>query len=220
MRPLMTLLALAFLGGCSNLQQEAQDSLLSTLPDRRGVTYDNVSTYPGNVVCGDYTASSVMGYNKRTRPFIYHEGRVFNQPSADEVAIYCTKEPVEALQERLGIGPMTTDNHALQQVYRDMTALDDALEAHIENRGDLPDSPDGLDMLTHPRAITSTAYPLIPGVGPTTTSAAWVAGCAPPTSCTRWAGTTRPGGPAPMPISGASTWAFSGALPACRSPSS
>lgn len=162
MRPLMTLLALAFLGGCSNLQQEAQDSLLSTLPDRRGVTYDNVSTYPGNVVCGDYTASSVMGYNKRTRPFIYHEGRVFNQPSADEVAIYCTKEPVEALQERLGIGPMTTDNHALQQVYRDMTALDDALEAHIENRGDLPDSPDGLDMLTPPEGDYLNSIPVDP----------------------------------------------------------
>lgn len=162
MRPLITLLVLAFLGGCSNLQQEAQDSLLSTLPDRRGVTYDNVRTYPGKVVCGDYTASSVMGYSQRTRPFIYHEGRVFNQPSADEVAIYCTKEPVEALQERLGIGPMTMDNHALQQVYRDMTALDDALEAHIENRGDLPDSPDGLDMLTPPEGDYLNSIPVDP----------------------------------------------------------
>lgn len=162
MRPLITLLVLSFLGGCSNLQQEAQDSLLSTLPDRRGVTYDNVRTYPGKVVCGDYTASSVMGYSQRTRPFIYHEGRVFNKPSADEVAIYCTKEPVQALQQRLGIGPMTIDNDALQQIYLDMTALDDALEAHIENRGDLPNSANGLDALTPPEGDYLDSIPVDP----------------------------------------------------------
>lgn len=162
MRPLTILFALAFLGGCSNLQQQAQDSVLSTLPDKRGVTYDNVRTYPGDVVCGDYTASSVMGYSQRTRPFIYHDGRVFNQPEEDEVAIYCTKEPVKALHNRLGIGPMTAENATLQQIYRDMSALHDALEAHISAHGDLPADAAGLNALTPPEGEYLDNIPLDP----------------------------------------------------------
>lgn len=150
MRLSITLLFLLSLVGCSNLQQQAKDSLLRTLPDRRDVTYDNVRSYPGGVVCGDYTASSVMGYSQRTRPFIYHDGRVFNQPDADEVAIYCTSEPARVLHERLGIGPMTTGNDVLQKIYRDMSTLDDALEAHIETHGDLPNNAEGLAALTPP----------------------------------------------------------------------
>lgn len=162
MRFFITLCVLAFLTGCSSLQREAQDSLLATLPDRRDVTYSNVQTYPGKVVCGDYTASSVMGYSRRTRPFIYHDGRVFNQPGADEVAVYCTREPVEALQERLGIGPMTGDNDALVKIYRDLTLLDDALEAHIEKHGDLPTRAEGLDALTPPRGDYLDSVPVDP----------------------------------------------------------
>lgn len=157
-----TLLVSVLLGGCSNLQQQAQDSLLSTLPDRRGVTYDNVRTYPGDVVCGDYTASSVMGYTQRTLPFIYHQGRVFNQPGRDEVAIYCTREPVKALHERLGIGPMTSDNEALQKTYRDMSAIHDALEAHLGARGDLPADAEGLKALTPPEGDYLEEIPLDP----------------------------------------------------------
>lgn len=157
-----TLLVSALLGGCSNLQQQAQDSLLSTLPDRRGVTYDNVRTYPGSVVCGDYTASTVMGYSQRTLPFIYHEGRVFKQPGRDEVAIYCTTEPVKALHERLGIGPMTSDNEALQKTYRDMSALHDALEAYLGARGDLPADDEGLKALTPPEGDYLEEIPLDP----------------------------------------------------------
>lgn len=162
MRLFITLFFLMSLVGCSNLQQQAQDSLLRTLPDRRGVTYDNVRSYPGNVVCGDYTASSVMGYSQRTRPFIYHDGRVFNQPGADEVAIYCTSEPAKALHERLGIGPMTTGNDVLQKIYRDMSMLDDALEAHIEAHGGLPNSAEGLAGLTPPDGDYLDTVPVDP----------------------------------------------------------
>jgi len=162
MRSFITLCVLTFLTGCGALQREAQDSLLATLPDRRNVTYDDIQTYPGKVVCGDYTASSVMGYSQRTRPFIYHEGHVFNQPGADEVAIYCTREPVKVLHERLGIGPMTGDNEALVKIYRDLTRLDDALESRIEKRGDLPTRAEGLDALTPPRGDYLDSIPLDP----------------------------------------------------------
>ncbi|MFN2327359.1 MAG: type II secretion system protein GspG [Chromatocurvus sp.] len=163
MRSLTTaLLVSVLLGGCSNLQQQAQDSLLSTLPDRRGVTYDKVRTYPGDVVCGEYTASSVMGYTQRTLPFIYHQGRVFNRPGKDDVAIYCTREPVKALHERLGIGPMTSDNDALQQIYRDTSALHDALEAYVGARGDLPVDATGLNALTPPEGDYLQDIPLDP----------------------------------------------------------
>ena len=150
------------LGACSGLQQEAQQSLLSTLPDRRGVTYENMKTYPGRVVCGDYTASSVMGYSRRTRPFIYHGGEVLSQPGADAVAIYCTSEPVKAVHERLGIGPMTEDNDELQKIYRDMQSLDDALQEHISKRGDLPSDSMGLDALAPPHGDYLDAIPVDP----------------------------------------------------------
>ncbi|MEQ8514369.1 MAG: type II secretion system protein GspG [Chromatocurvus sp.] len=87
---------------------------------------------------------------------------MFNQPGADEIAIYCTKEPVKALHQRLGIGPMTTDNGALQKIYRDMTALDDALEAHIENRGDLPNSAEDLSALVPPGGDYLDSVPVDP----------------------------------------------------------
>lgn len=148
--------------GCSGLQQEAQNALLATLPDRRGVTYDELRTYPGDVVCGEYTASSVMGYSQRTRPFIYHDGKVFNQPDADEVAVYCSRKPAKVLHERLGIGPMTADNTALQKIYRDMQALDNALEAHIADHGDLPNNARGLSALTPPEGEYLDAIPRDP----------------------------------------------------------
>jgi type II secretion system protein G len=146
-RPTCAALLITTLSACSGLQREAQDSLLATLPDRRGVTYDKVRTYPGDVVCGEYTASTVMGYSQRTRPFIYHRGKVWNQPSADEVAVFCTTEPAAALFQRLGIGPMTPDNRALQTVYRDMDTIDRALEASIDRSGEIPSTEAGLAAL-------------------------------------------------------------------------
>lgn len=162
MRPLITGFFLAALGACSNLHQQAQDALLGTLPDRRDVGYENMRTYPGDVVCGDYIASSVMGYSRRTRPFIYHDGRVFGQPGQDDIAIYCSREPVEVLYQRLGIGPMTAENETLQKIYRDMSLLQNALDSRLATQGDLPGDEPGLAALTPPQGNELDEIPLDP----------------------------------------------------------
>lgn len=64
------------LAGCSYEAMQAKQALEATLTDPSSVQYQNVVTYNGGVVCGQYNAKNAMGGYVGFKPFITLNGRL------------------------------------------------------------------------------------------------------------------------------------------------
>jgi hypothetical protein len=137
-RAVLSCIAGLALSACSTLQQEAQDAVLKTLPDRRDVDFDDLAAYPPAVICGTYSAYRAVGYGRRSSAFVYVGGRVIDPATDDDRAIFCSKHRDDALRERLGIGPWDDPATFLPQIYADLTDIEAALRAYLKDNWDVP----------------------------------------------------------------------------------
>lgn len=114
------------------------------------VKFRNVTSFPGEVVCGEFSPSDHWGASIKFRRFIVRHDHAYHRPTEDDWHIYCSENPAEQLQTRLGIGPVTSDNVALQKIRRDIHRLRSALQEYLADHGVLPTTQQGLEMLIAP----------------------------------------------------------------------
>jgi hypothetical protein len=154
-------LALLAAPGCSTLENTARDAVLAGAVRPQEVEFEEVTRYPGDVVCGSYTTLDLRGVRRGSRRFIYSSGQLYSSPGAEQLALLCTDSPAEALHDRLGIGPWSGEAGELGTLRRDLHAIEDALGAYAAAEGDLPRSGD-LAALAPPRGDYLDAVPLDP----------------------------------------------------------
>jgi general secretion pathway protein G len=119
-----------------------------SLPTTEDLEFHALRVYPGDVVCGEFSATtSYLRPREENRPFIVKGDKLDKMPGELESAIYCTDDPAGALLQRTGIGPVSADNPELTQIIRDYEHLASALEAYYIDNHYYPDTEQGLDAL-------------------------------------------------------------------------
>lgn len=123
------LLASLLLTACATYTADYRERLVQTLPDGRKVAFDNTASYPGRVLCGEYTANRPGRYSRETRAFVVTPELTLNNPDDDERAVFCSKDPAASLLAVHGIGGADVDRATLAKITRDMAAIDAAVLA-------------------------------------------------------------------------------------------
>ncbi|WOJ94468.1 type II secretion system protein GspG [Congregibacter variabilis] len=135
---LSTLLFISVVTGCASYVGEYQDRLIRSLPNQREVTFNESHSYPGKILCGNYTTLTADGWNTRSSDFIVGETFLFSQATPDEVFVYCSKDPAQALYSRLGIGAADGDWAPLIKLRDDMQAINDGINRYYNTANTLP----------------------------------------------------------------------------------
>ena len=139
LRPIAPLtLAATLLAGCASLEQDARDAVIADLPSPHGTSFSALHRFPGEVICGRYTATDLQGFRIETHDFIYSGGKSYRRPTAERLALFCTDEPEAALERELGMPPWEGGSGPLGQIHADLRALEDAIKAYVTATGDVP----------------------------------------------------------------------------------
>ncbi|MDP5053645.1 MAG: type II secretion system protein GspG [Congregibacter sp.] len=135
----LPLLLIGTLAGCASYTEDYQQRLVRSLPNQREVTFDNARSYPGRILCGRYTTLTTDGFSMRTSEFVVGETMMLTSPSKVEVAVYCSKDPQQALYDRLGIGAEDGNWIHLGKLRDDMLAIDSAITRYYDSASTLPE---------------------------------------------------------------------------------
>ncbi len=139
---------LAMLAACSSDTQRARQLVADSLPITEDLEFHALRTYPGDVVCGEFSATtSYVRPREENRPFIVKGDTLIKIPRELDTRIYCNDDPAGALLASTGIGPVSADNPALMKIIRDYERLADALEAYYIDNYYYPDTAQGLEAL-------------------------------------------------------------------------
>ncbi len=150
---ILLLAGLVLLSACSDRKEEAREILVSVLPQKRDVQYRELLEYPGGAVCGEYDTVDPMRGSSRYHPFVVWGTTAEDRPSAEDLAIFCSKDAEAALLATLGIGPLEAPENQLQQIRGDIRAAEAALQAYQIDNHFLPTTAQGLDALLAPSEI-------------------------------------------------------------------
>ena len=134
----IALVPLLLVGACATYVSDHEQRLVRSLPNQRDVSISDQQTYPGQVLCGRYTALTGNGFFQHTRNFVVTPERVLENPKEEETWVYCTRNSAAALYERTGIGAPDGDWEALRKVSSDLSAIDDAILAFYNHTYALP----------------------------------------------------------------------------------
>ncbi|MEM1113517.1 MAG: type II secretion system protein GspG [Pseudomonadota bacterium] len=137
----------ALLAGCGTSPRQAQEAVIAELPRQRLVDFQNLETFPGNVVCGEWQGKSPDGEFRNFLPFIVIDGKADPEPALEAVNFYCNNDPRVWLYEKRGIAPLDPSNTALKQIRTELRALETALRAYYTDHSALPTTQDGLQSL-------------------------------------------------------------------------
>lgn len=139
---------LMMLAACSADTQRARQLVADSLPITEDLEFHALRSYPGDVVCGEFSATtSYVRPREENRPFIVRGDELDKSPGDLETKIYCTDDPAGALLQETGIGPVSADNQALVKIIRDYNLLATALEAYYIDNYYYPDTEQGLEAL-------------------------------------------------------------------------
>jgi len=150
---LFALVAIVLLVGCADPIESAKEAVKAQAINKRDLFYQNLQTFPGNVVCGEFESATKWGESVGFQPFTVVEGVADLAPSEEDVKIFCSADSASAFQEQFGIGPVDDSNTSLGKVYKDLSALAAALEAYHADYNGYPEKTrnSGLQVLTGPR---------------------------------------------------------------------
>jgi general secretion pathway protein G len=150
---LFSLVAIVVLVGCADPIESAKEAVKAKAVNKRDLLYQNLQTFPGEVVCGEFESATKWGDSVGFKPFTVIKGSADLAPDEIDLKIFCSEDSASALEARLGIGPLNDSNTSLDKVYKDLSALAGALEAYRKDYGTYPEvirHPD-LQILTRPR---------------------------------------------------------------------
>jgi type II secretion system protein G len=135
---------------CSEGIEQAQERLISQLPDRKEVEFQNLESFSGDVVCGEYRNFDPMRGGSGFHRFIVWGERVETRPSVQDWKILCSSDPAAALRSLSGIGPIDDPANQLGQIRSDLVLIETALTAYSADNFFLPSTSQGLDALVAP----------------------------------------------------------------------
>ena len=136
------------LAGCAHRMDDTKAAVEAELAHTYTVEYSDVRTFPSSgVSCGKVNAIGRWGEGEGKRRFIVIDNQGNIAPSEDDWAIFCSEEPADALQARLGIGPLDKTNPELLTIHRQLNELDDALRRYLIDNGTFPPANPGLQSL-------------------------------------------------------------------------
>jgi type II secretion system protein G len=138
----------AMLAACSSDTQRARQLVADSLPITEDLEFHALRVYPGDVVCGEFSATtSYVRPREEHRAFIVRGDKLHKSPTDLDASIYCNNDPAGALLEHTGIGPVSADNPELAKVIHDYALIASALEAYYLDNYYYPDTEQGLEAL-------------------------------------------------------------------------
>jgi hypothetical protein len=116
-------LALVAGSGCDSYVDDYKARLLKYLSSEREVSINSAETYPGAVLCGEYTAIDDTGFRNVTRRYIVTVDRVQVNAGNLERSVFCSADPAAALYDALGIAASPENRETLRALSGDMHAI-------------------------------------------------------------------------------------------------
>lgn len=147
-RILLALAVIYLMTGCSEDNSEAAKiAIKQNLPVTYKVEYGEFTSYPGGVLCGDFTPIGRFDVPEKPAAFVFINGEVLSPPSEDDLAIFCSKDQEGQLRKRLGISNAGKGAQSLQAVRQHLGDLDQALQAYLSDNRIYPLTEQGLTAL-------------------------------------------------------------------------
>ena len=156
-RYILVVLALVVFTGCDNGIEAAKTAVEAQLVHKQMVEYSDLEQYPGKVVCGRINAAGAWGEGAGYKPFVVIDGQAETDPSADDLAIFCSQDSAAALLTTLGIGPMDQSNPNLLLVQKHLNELHGALQRYLADNTTYPSTKAGLQSLLAANAAKQKA---------------------------------------------------------------
>jgi general secretion pathway protein G len=144
------------MSACSNRAEEAKEILKSRVSEKLYLEFQNLETFPGGVVCGEYRSNDPM-HSSRFRRFIVWGEMAEDRPSELDWKIFCNEDPAAALFATSGIGPVDDEDNQLRKIRADLKQLQEALALYLADNFSLPSSEQGVEAL-----VTATTIPPLP----------------------------------------------------------
>ncbi len=144
---LTTVTMLSFLAGCTSTEEKASrvmdESLRST-----SKTYKEMVSYPGNVTCGKYLDRDFQGFPVY-KDFVVVDTEANLRPSELDLAIFCSDDPLNALNEALAID-YAAQSTEVDAILNDFRALQEPLLQYEQDNRVFPVTDQGLQALVEP----------------------------------------------------------------------
>jgi general secretion pathway protein G len=150
---LFTLVAIVLLVGCADPIESAKEAVKAKVVNKRDLFYQDLQTFPGKVVCGEFESATKWGDSVGFKPFIVVDGVADLFPDEADLRIFCSDDPAAELQAQFGIGPLDGSNTTLSKIHSDLSGLATALQAYFNDYKYYPKNSEisGLQNLVKPR---------------------------------------------------------------------
>tara|TARA_R110002110_G_scaffold415561_1_gene650763 strand:+ start:65024 stop:65662 length:639 start_codon:yes stop_codon:yes gene_type:complete len=144
------ILCLAMLAAsCASTTDTSRERVETQLPFKEVVQYRNVETFKGGVNCGEVNATGRWGDETGYLRYIVLKDREILRPTNDDWVVYCSDDPVAAVELQFNIFPVDRSNTALLRVVSDLQMLDRALQAYLlADQRAYPSTKEGLAALS------------------------------------------------------------------------
>ena len=142
-----SVLLILTIAGCSSETQKAKDLLADSLLITSDLEFQDVKSYPGEAVCGSFTATTSYTTRSVNQPFIVYRETLDKNPSDMDWIIFCDRDPAARLHEQTGIGPFDQKALELKKITNDIALLSGAMEQYYAEIFYYPTEEQGLQAL-------------------------------------------------------------------------
>lgn len=140
--------ALLLAAGCEKYDDdEVKATVKQGLLSIYDAEFGELKRYPGQVVCGEVDAIGRFQEHEGLRPFVFRDGEAIMNPTEDDLAIFCSENPAAQYEQRFGTVPTSQSGSSLKTIQQHMNALDEALQAYLDDNQLLPLTHQGLEAL-------------------------------------------------------------------------
>ena len=133
--------------GCSSTEQQTAAVLDESLPGKSS-SWKNITSYPGNVTCGEYLDRDFQGL-PTYKPFVVVDTEANLRPNQLDIAVYCSDDPESALNSQLKIN-YAEQRAEIDAILDDFRALAEPLLAYEKDNRYFPWTEQGLAALATP----------------------------------------------------------------------
>ena len=137
------LIATLLVAGCASEEDLAKQAVEATLLSRDTARYKEITTYPGDVVCGRYEVRDKWGVAPGVIQFIYRNSELNEQANNDDWAIFCSADPAASLEQKTGINVAGLGDEQVTQIRKDFSALEAEMSKRDPKTVAMPNDPWG-----------------------------------------------------------------------------